>query len=298
MPTNPADVLAHAIDRAGSPVCVGLDPVSEALAPELRARHHEPLAAIAEFSRGVIKAIADTVPAIKVQSACFERYGSKGVALLEEVCADARARGLVVVLDFKRGDIGISAAHYAAAAVHAGAHWVTVSGYLGPSGVTPFLDAGLGAFVLVRTSNPDSDLVQSHALTDGRTVAGMMADHVRALGEGHTGERGLSSVGAVVGATKAGEGAMLRARLPGAIFLVPGYGAQGGTPGDVRALRRQGQTSPSAGGVLVTASRSVIFAKPEGSLAGLAWDARVAHAARNLAAEIRSVVTGGVDDEA
>jgi orotidine-5'-phosphate decarboxylase len=295
MATAPAELLAAAMDRVGSPVCVGLDPVYDALDTDLRSRHHEPLSAIAEFCHGVVRAVAPFAPAIKIQSACFERYGSKGVALLEEVAADARQRSMIVVLDFKRGDIGISAAHYAAAATRAHAHWVTVSGYLGPSGVTPFLDAGLGAFVLVRTSNPDSDAVQSHMLTDGRSVAAMMADHVRAIGEASTGPHGLSSVGAVVGATKAGEGAMLRERMPHAIFLVPGYGAQGGTAADVRALLRPGALTAGTSGVLVTASRSVIYAKGESTTGGSdtkPWDQRVAAAAQSLAAEIHAVVAG------
>ncbi len=292
MSQSPSDLLVAAMDRALSPVCVGLDPVLESLDADLRSRHHEPIAAISEFCHGVVRAVAPFVPAIKIQSACFERYGWKGVALLEEVAAEARQRGMIVVLDFKRGDIGISAAHYAAAAVRAQAHWVTVSGYLGPSGVTPFLDAGLGAFVLVRTSNPDSDAVQAHMLTDGRSVAAMMADHVRAIGEASTGPHGLSSVGAVVGATKAGEGAMLRERMPHAIFLVPGYGAQGGTAADVRALLRPGALTAGTSGVLVTASRSVIYAKAEGAAAAKPWDQRVAAAAEALATEIRAVVAG------
>lgn len=292
MSQSPSDLLVAAMDRALSPVCVGLDPVLESLDADLRSRHHEPIAAISEFCHGVVRAVAPFVPAIKIQSACFERYGWKGVALLEEVAAEARQRGMIVVLDLKRGDIGISAAHYAAAAVRAQAHWVTVSGYLGPSGVTPFLDAGLGTFVLVRTSNPDSDAVQAHMLTDGRSVAAMMADHVRAIGEASTGPHGLSTVGAVVGATKAGEGAMLRERMPHAIFLVPGYGAQGGTAADVRALLRPGANTPGTSGVLVTASRSVIYAKAEGPKADKPWDQRVAAAAEALATEIRAVVAG------
>lgn len=277
---HPADHLCAAITRAGAPVCVGLDPVLESLPDTVRARHHEPLAAIAEFGRGVIKAVASSAAAIKFQSACYERYGSRGVAVLEEEVTAARAAGLFVVLDAKRGDIGISASHYAAAAVRMGAHAITVSGYLGPSGVTPFLDAGLLTFVLVRTSNPDSDSVQAHALADGRSVAAMLADHVAELGRSRMGGGGLSAVGAVVGATKASEGAALRARMPNQFFLVPGYGAQGGTAEDIRALLR-----PDRRGVLVTASRSVIYAKGAGS-----WDENIAAASRQLRDEIASVV--------
>lgn len=284
------DLLAGAIDRVGSPVCVGLDPVLESLPAEVRARHHEPLGAIAEFCRGVLHAIADggaIVPAVKFQSACFERYGFKGVGVLEECMGDAARLGLVVVLDAKRGDISTTAAHYAAAAKRAGAHAITVNGYLGRSGITPFLDVGLGVFVLVRTSNPDSDGVQAHRLADGRSVAEMVADEVAALGRERRGERGLSAVGAVVGATKAGEARALRARMADQYFLVPGYGAQGGKAEDVREMMRAGATA-GARGVLVTASRSVIYAGGAGG-----WGEAVRDAAMKLAAEVGAIARGG-----
>lgn len=275
-----ADRLHDATRRTGSPVCVGLDPVLESLPADLRAQHHDPLEAIAEFCRGVLHAAAPHAPAVKFQSACFERYGGRGVLLLEHLLTEAASQGFVVVLDAKRGDIGISASHYAAAARRTGAHAVTVSGYLGPSGVTPFLDAGLAAFVLVRTSNPDSDAVQAHMLGDGRTVAEMMADHVAALGASRLGACGLSDVGAVVGATKSSEGRALRARMPAQVFLVPGYGAQGGTAEDIRAL-----LTPRGDGVLVTASRSIIYAPGVGP-----WKDRVAAAAKKLNREIWGIL--------
>jgi len=277
-----ADLLEEKIRSVGSPVCVGLDPVVEQIPAEVRAKHHEPLAAVQDFGHGVLRAVVGKAPAVKFQSACYERYGSKGVGVLEEHIGEAVRLGLVVVLDAKRGDIGISATHYAASARRTGAHSITVSGYLGPSGVAPFVDAGLGVFVLVRTSNPDSDEVQGHVLRDGRTVGGMMADLVSHLGAGSIGTRGLSAVGAVVGATKSGEGAALRARMPNTIFLVPGYGAQGGTAEDIRALLR-----PDGRGVLVTASRSIIFARPEQNES---WEAAVGAAAGRLACEIAGVV--------
>ncbi|MFO0830854.1 MAG: orotidine-5'-phosphate decarboxylase [Phycisphaerales bacterium] len=284
-----AELLARRIDATRSVACVGLDPVLEQLPADLRARHHEPLAAIHEFCHGVVHAAAPHAAAVKFQSACFERYGAKGVAVLEDCIAEAARAGLTVVLDVKRGDIGITAGHYAEAARRTGAHAVTLSGYMGPSTITPFLDAGLGAFVLVRTSNPDSDVVQSQRLADGRSVAEAMADMVCDLAHARLGPTGLSSLGAVVGATKAGDAAALRARMPHACFLVPGYGAQGGTAEDIRAMVRRHDGSPLPGaraGVLVTASRSVIYAPPsEGS-----WLSGVSAAASRLTAELRAVV--------
>lgn len=286
---NFADRLVKSIEHVGSPVCVGLDPVLENLPSDCRVdtRGGSPADAIAAFSRGVIDAVAADAAAIKVQSACYERYGSAGFAALERTIEHAAARGLTVVLDSKRGDIGISAAHYAASAKGAGAHSVTVNGYLGMSGVQPFLDAGLGVFVLVRTSNPDSDAVQSARLESGKTIAEHVASLVAHLGSSRLGESGLSEVGAVVGATKSTDGRALRALMPHQIFLVPGYGAQGGTADDIRALIRPGQPAHRAG-VLVTASRSIIFAKT----AGLeSWEAAISRAAFQMKSELTAILS-------
>jgi orotidine-5'-phosphate decarboxylase len=285
------DRLVAAIDRVGSPVCVGLDPVLESLPDTVRARHHEPLAAIAEFGREILTATSGVVPAVKFQSACYERYGSAGVAVLEEHIHKAAGMGLFVVLDAKRGDIGTTSAHYAASAKRAGAHAITVNAYLGQSGLTPFLDAGLAIFCLVRTSNPDSDTIQGQRLADGRTVGELLADSVATLGAASRGERGLSNVGAVVGATKSAEATSLRARMPDQVLLIPGYGAQGGTADDIRGMVRPTRSRERIGesGVLVTASRSVIYAKP--SDASETWNAAVTRAARQFANEVASVVT-------
>lgn len=287
MPTlNPfADFLAAALAQHPAPICVGLDPVLDRMPPALMADHPVPADALLVFSRGVIDAVAGIAPAVKFQSACFERYGHAGVGALEAAMAHARTRDLCVILDAKRGDIGISSEHYAAAASQAGAHAITVNGYLGPSGIAPFLTAGLGVFVLVRTSNPDSDTVQARRLADGRSIAEMMAGMVRELGERYLGASGQSSVGAVVGATKAGEAVALRALMPQQTFLIPGYGAQGGTPDDIRAMLTKDRK-----GVLVTASRSVIY--PPAAEGSTRWTDAVQGAAQAFAAEISRVVKG------
>ncbi|MEX2219466.1 MAG: orotidine-5'-phosphate decarboxylase [Phycisphaerales bacterium] len=279
-----SDRLVDAVRRAGAPVCVGLDPVLEKLPAAVR-DGRDAAGAIAQFCRGVVRAVAPHMAAVKCQSACFERHGAAGVAALWEVQREAAGAGLAVVLDAKRGDIGISAGHYAAAARHSGAHAVTVSGYLGMETVEPFLKEGLGVFVLVRTSNPGSDAVQAARLGDGRTVGEMMADEVAALGATHLGQQGYSDVGAVVGATKSAEGRALRGRMPRQWFLVPGYGAQGGTAEDIRALL-DGRPE-CGGGVLVTASRSVIYAFDAGDRA---WEKAVTRAAIALAGEVAAVV--------
>jgi orotidine-5'-phosphate decarboxylase len=286
-----SDRLIDAIRQAGAPTCVGLDPVLDKLPAVLRSRE-DPVDAIQEFCSGVLDAVAGVCPVVKFQSACFERYGPAGIEALRDLTRAAHQRELAVVLDAKRGDIGVTAEHYRYAAFGGdrggpshGADAMTVSGYLGMDTVESFTSPGHGLFVLVRTSNPGSDGVQSLKLADGRTVAEMMADHVAALGAKHLGSHGYSDLGAVVGATKAQDGRALRARMPRQIFLVPGYGAQGGTADDIRALL-DGRPE-CGGGVLVTASRSVIYAF---DAADAAWAKSIKRAALKFTDEIRAVV--------
>lgn len=276
--TRAIDRLVRGMDRAGTCLCVGLDPVIERMPAALAGL--APAERIERFCVGVLDAIADVCAVVKPQSACFERYGWRGVAAMERVCAGARERGLFVLLDAKRGDIGVSAEHYAASACGMGADAITLNGYLGMETIAPYIERGLGAFVLVRTSNPGGDSVQSHRLGDGRSVAEMMADEVRAAGESCVGASGLSDIGAVVGATKSAEASALRDRMQRTMFLVPGFGAQGGTADDVRRLSLAGGR-----GVVANASRSVLY--PTASAGNGAWEAAVAEAARAAARELR-----------
>ena len=285
-PTQTAGERLAARLQDAAPVCVGLDPVATRLPDPIDGA--DPVKAIERFSNGVLDAVAGVVPCIKIQAACFERYGHLGVAAMERVIARARDAGFVVIFDAKRGDIGISATHYAAGAAATGADWITLNGYLGEDGITPFLDAGLGVFVLVRTSNPSGDEIQAPVCGDG-TVAGLVAGMVDRLGRGN-GRSGPASVGAVVGATKPEAAATLRARMPEAPFLLPGYGAQGGGAEGVQAA-----LDGDGGGVLVTASRSIIhaFVDRPGD-----WKTAVHEAAVDFAGAIRGIVsdaTGGAD---
>lgn len=312
--THFADRLYSAIARAGSPACVGLDPVLERLPPAAGTggADRAPGAAdrIEAFCAGVIEAIAydGGVGIVKPQSACFERFGQAGAGVLRRTIQRAREAGLIVILDAKRGDIGTTAEHYAAAAfgadptrpaMHADA--LTVNGYMGPDTIEPFLPgaaggprAGTGVFVLVRTSNPGSDAIQAQLLADGRTIAELMADTVAQIGRGpgpaagtsgRIGACGFSCVGAVVGATKSGEGAALRARMSEQYLLVPGFGAQGGTLEDLKPLVRT-RASAADAGIVVNASRSVLY-PAEGS--GGDWKQRVRDAARAFSDELRTL---------
>lgn len=290
-PTHAADRLITACQRKGAPVCVGLDPVLAKLPDALGGL--DPLAAIERFCMDVIEAVAEHVPAIKPQIACFERYGSAGYAVYERVITAGREAGLFVIGDAKRGDIGTSSAHYASGLLageedHAvGCDALTVNTYLGTDGLEPFIKAatatGRGLFALVRTSNPGGNKLQGAKLEDGRTVAESVADMVADLGCSHLGDHGYSCLGAVVGATQSEDAASLRQRMPQQIFLVPGFGAQGGSADDVRACFK-----PDGTGALITASRSVIYAY---NPADEDWPDAIAQAAIDLRSEIRALLS-------
>ncbi len=282
---HPADLLLQAMKQAGSPVCVGLDPVLERLPHPLNPQDASNAAAayaIAAFSCAVLHAVQGVVGAIKIQSACYERFGAEGAAALDCVFREARQLGFCVIFDAKRADIGVSTEHYAAASRALDAQFTTCSPYLGADGIEPFLAEGRGAFALVRTSNPSGDLLQSLALADGRTVAEAVADLISQIGAKHLGQAGFSSLGAVVGATKREDAIQLRKRMPHAMFLVPGYGAQGGTADDVRACFRE-----DGRGAIVNASRSVLY--PKGT-PGQSFDAAIHDAACAFRDEIAAVV--------
>ncbi len=258
------------------------------------------MAAISAFCEGVIDAVAEHAPCVKFQAACFERYHGPGVEALGRLIERARRRDLLVIADVKRGDIGISSRHYAEAVLAPwqvaggrgeGADAATVSPYLGMDALAPFFETaaagGRGLFALVRTSNPGSDTLQTLTLDDGRTVCDAVADLVREAGDdvALVGSSGYSLLGAVVGATKADDIARLRQRMPRQLFLVPGFGAQGGGAADVVAC-----FNPDGTGALISASRSVLYAF-EGKATG-DWGGAVAAGAAEMAAQVRAVLPG------
>ena len=287
-PSHAADRLLAAISRIGSPVCVGIDPVLERLPVCLAPASNTTEAAISvitSFSLGVLEAVSGIIPCVKFQSACFERYGHLGVKALEQLISQAKQQNLQVILDAKRGDIGISAVHYAAAVFEQSqrnSDWITINSYFGKDGIEPFLRNGCGAFCLVRTSNPSSDHLQSQELASGETVAQRVALMVAEIGSDSVGESGYSSLGAVVGATKPSEAAALRELMPQQILLVPGFGAQGGTVEDIRPC-----FSADGKGALITASRSIIYAF---DVNDDDWKTPITEAAKTLADQIAAVV--------
>jgi orotidine-5'-phosphate decarboxylase len=258
------DRIAEAVDRKRTQVLVGLDPRPELFPVELRGE--PPAEGAARFCRGIVDAVAPYVVGVKPQLAFFEALGAPGLAAFEEVCEYARAAGLVVLVDGKRGDIGSTARAYAAAYLEPreeGAEPVadalTVNPYLGRDSVEPYLAAcrrhGRGIFCVVRTSNPGGGEIQDLTLSDGRPLWQHVASLVDEWSAEVVGERGLSSVGAVIGATHPRAVAEARKLLPQSVLLLPGLGAQGATPADVTRAFTSGPAS-----ALVAVARSVIYA--------------------------------------
>lgn len=302
------DELIEAIAAKQNPSVVGLDPkpgivpkeVISALADEVlqEVEGEEALptllaTAYFEFNRAIIDAVADFVPAVKPQIAMYEALGSAGMDTYAMTCEYAKSRGLIVIGDAKRGDIGSTAGQYAAhlsGFANLSAYFedenatgnalpqsiknllkssknldvwhedsLTVNPYMGSDGVKPFIDEAVShnksIFVLLRTSNPSSKEFQELILQDGKPVYEHMADLIENWGASNIGKRGYSKVGAVVGATHPQEGKRLRELMPHTFFLVPGYGAQGGTAQDVAGMFDQ-----NGDGAIVNSSRGIIGA--------------------------------------
>ena len=293
--TSFGDRLADAVERKRSQLVVGLDPQVDLLPVELRGDVHlgreHAAEAFGRFCRGVIDAVAPYVVAVKPQSAFFEELGADGVRALEDVCAYARQAGLLVILDAKRGDIGSTSRAYAAAFLESRgregplADALTVNPYLGRDAVEPMLTAckreGAGIFCVVKTSNAGSAEVQDAILTDGKPLWQHVARLVREWGEDIVGARGLSSVGAVIGATHPRAVGEARRLLPQSILLLPGVGAQGATPADVARAFTSGPAS-----ALVTVSRALIYAF---RVDGGEWRAAAGAEAARLRGEVWTV---------
>jgi orotidine-5'-phosphate decarboxylase len=293
--TNFADRLAETVERKRSQLVVGLDPRPDLLPVEFRGEANlgrpEAAAACSRFCRGLVDAVAPYVVAVKPQVAFFESLGSDGIRALEEVCAYSRAAGLQVIADGKRGDIGSTARAYASAFLEPAnggpplADALTVNPYLGRDSLDPYLAAcrrdGAGIFCVVKTSNAGGSEVQDLVLSDGRPVWQQVAELVAGWGADLVGEHGLSSVGAVIGATHPRAVGEARRLLPQSILLLPGVGAQGATPADVARAFTSGPAS-----ALVNVARDVIYAF---RVSGMDWRSAAAAEASRYAREVWAV---------
>lgn len=296
------DELIRAIKATKNPVCVGLDTDFSYLPEELSAGVDTPegaAEAILTFNRGIIGAVRDVVPSVKVQIAYYEKYGPAGMACFAETLKLAKAAGLFVIADAKRNDIGSTAAAYSAAYLgetEIGGRrytafpcdFLTVNGYLGSDGLRPFLDDcakfDKGIFALVKTSNPSSGELQNRKFEEGGTLYEESAALVAGLGAPLTGKYGYSSAGAVVGATHRAEAEAIRRRFPGLFFLIPGYGAQGGKAEDLAVCFDE-----SGLGGVVNSSRGILCAY-RGKYAGRPY----AEAARAACIEMREDIASAL----
>ncbi len=235
--SNFSETLTERLRQGAAPAVVGLDPRPGALPAALLPKA-PPTERILAFYEEVLPLLARHVPVVKPNIAFFERFGAEGFAAYEATCRLARAHGLLVIGDIKRGDIGSTAEAYADA--HCGlVDAVTLNPYLGRDALEPFLRAaqerGTGLFVLVRTSNPSAEEFQSLATQGGHSLAQEVARAVHGWGEEVSPGTAYGLVGAVVGATHPGEIAGFRELMPRAWLLLPGVGAQGASVADVRA---------------------------------------------------------------
>lgn len=270
---NAMDKLINRIKETNNPTVMGLDPRYDMIPESIRTKYSEDIEgackAILEFNKELIDSVYDIVPAVKPQIAFYEMFGEEGIKVFNETCKYAKQKGMIIIADVKRGDIGSTAAGYSNAYLGKtpigeekvsiyDVDFVTVNPYLGIDGVKPFIDDckeyGKGIFILVKTSNKSSGELQDLKLENGTTIYEKVAELVNSWGEDLVGEYGYSSVGAVVGSTYPIQIKELREIMPKTYFLIPGYGAQGGKAEDIALGFKDG-----IGGI-VNASRSLMSA--------------------------------------
>ena len=275
---NIMDKLYYRISELKNPTVAGLDTRIEYLPEEFVKEvcpnginsFEDAAEAVYQYNVRLVDALYDIVPSVKVQVAYFEMYGAAGMVAFQKTMAYAKEKGMIVMADVKRNDIGATAACYANAYVGMtdmpygkvkpfSSDIATINPYLGVDGIKPFVDAcqenGTGVYALVKTSNKSSGQLQDLKYEDGRTLYEAVADLVEEWGAETRGETGYSVIGAVVGATYPEQGTALRARMPHTFFLVPGYGAQGATGKDIA-----GCFDANGNGAIVNASRSILTA--------------------------------------
>ena len=282
---------------------VGLDTALDYLPENMRktARDFETAAeAVLEFNKRIIDATADLIPAVKIQIAYYEMYSQQGLGAFIKTAEYAKSKGLVVIADVKRNDIGATAGCYSKAYLGETdingsgfaafpTDYVTLNAYLGIDGIKPFADDmktyGKGGFVLVKTSNKSSSQLQNLKLESGQYVYEYMGKLVSEWGADNIGGYGYSALGAVVGATHKEEAEKLRAQMKHSFFLVPGYGAQGGTADDLAVC-----FDARGLGAAVNSSRGILCAYKSEKYKGQGFD----EAARNAVIDMKNDINGAL----
>lgn len=299
---NFADRLMDATERLGHPLCVGLDP-HLGLIPALFRRGSmapsdpQTVDAVQGFLSAVIDRLAGKVAVVKPQIAFFEALGWRGLEALDGLVRQARRQGILVLLDAKRGDIGSTAKAYAAAYLGLEAPMpcdaITLNPYLGRDSLEPFVQraeaTGSGLFILVKTSNPGSGDYQDRAMQDGETLYAGVAASLAEIADRLRGASGWSSLGVVVGATYPGESETVRRLLPQSLFLVPGYGAQGGSAdAAVRGFVRG--PGGNLGGGIINSSRGVLFPADAAEADAKGWEDAFDRGLQETLEELRRAV--------
>lgn len=294
------DRLIDQIKQKQTPCIVGLDPALERMPEDwLKKQGINQQSSLADCAEGiyqynlmVLDAIADLVPAVKPQSAYYEMFGSAGIVALEKTVKAARDRGLLVVLDVKRGDIASTATAYAQSYLPSEpkhpleSDAITIVPYLGKDCVEPFFAEatkwGKGIFVCVKTSNPGAAIVQEQKIND-KYLYEIIADLIKPASDNSIGESGYSGIGAVVGATYPEAAQKLRKQLPQSLFLVPGVGAQGGGNEGIRAC-----FNPDGLGAVISSSRAIMY--PHGYGATDSNQDTIRQAAVDLITQVREIL--------
>ena len=303
--------LITKIKETGAPIVVGLDPmlsyVPEHITKKAFAEYGETLEGAAEaiwqYNKGIVDATYDLIPAVKPQIAMYEQFGIEGLKAFQKTVDYCHEKGLVVIGDVKRGDIGSTSAAYAVGhlgRVQVGSSsyqtfnedFATVNPYLGSDGIKPFIDVckeeKKGLFILVKTSNPSSGEFQDQ-LIDGRPLYELVGEKVAKWGEEHMGDE-YSYIGAVVGATYPKQGEILRKVMPKSFILVPGYGAQGGQGKDlVHFFNEDGL------GAIINSSRGIIAAYKQEKYAAFGGEG-YADASRKAVEDMIADIRGALEN--
>ena len=296
------DKLIDAIKRTDNPSVVGLDTCLDYLPQDMLAKVEsldDAAEQIFEFNKNIIDNIFDIVPAVKVQVAYYEMYGYQGMKAFKQTVDYAKSKGMIVIADVKRNDIGSTAGCYSKAYLSGveekkkkiiafDSDYITVNGYLGSDGILPFVkdckENDKGLFILVKTSNPTSGELQDKKFENGNTLYEEMGDLVEKWGSELIGKYGYSSIGAVVGATHREQAEIIRKRNPHTFFLIPGYGAQGGKAEDLAVCFENG-----IGGI-VNSSRGILCAYKKDKYQGMDY----AKAARQASIDMREDLNSAI----
>lgn len=299
------DKLIDKIKEYDNPTVAGIDTSFDYLPEDMRAGVKDfkgAAEAILAFNKKIIDNICDIVPCVKVQIAYYEMYGIEGMLAFAETLRYASEKGMFVMTDAKRNDIGATAECYAKAylgetQVGEGSYtafdsdFLTVNGYLGSDGIKPFLNwmdkRDKGIFVLVKTSNKSSGELQDLKLENGKTVYEYMGSLVEGWGKESIGKYGYSAVGAVVGATHPAQAEILRREMPHTFFLIPGYGAQGGKADDLKVCFGE----DGLGGI-VNSSRGILCAYKQEKYAGMTFDAAARQACVDMKNDLNRAIKG------